>query len=281
MHSFQDWFPAIANLALQVAVLAVMVRKRFRVSFPFFFNFIVFCAVSLALRVALFSHISDRAYFCLYWTCAAIGTILLFAVLYEVFLHILRPYPALADLGKLLFRWSAVFVALVSIVTALATNGSEASKICATITLLVRTCELMQCGFLLLFLLFESRLSLSWRSPVVCIMTGFGTNAAILLTMSFLGDHAPGLCNALGLVAKFTGVAVYAVWYGSFALPQPQRRTVQDSPTRLILQRWNEALLASPLVGRNNQIAAMSPVESFLPGVERTVERVMARKMMH
>jgi hypothetical protein len=35
--------------------------------------------------------------------------------------------------------------------------------------------------------------------------------------------------------------------------------------------------MATPLVARNNQ--ASLPVESFLPGVERAVERVMARKM--
>jgi hypothetical protein len=43
----------------------------------------------------------------------------------------------------------------------------------------------------------------------------------------------------------------------------------------LIFQRWNEALISYQHGGD----LAFAPSESFLPSVERTVERVMARKM--
>jgi hypothetical protein len=73
----------------------------------------------------------------------------------------------------------------------------------------------------------------------------------------------------------FTSVLLF--WMYLISRPEPARKTVLDSPSRLIFQRWNEVLMATPLVARNNQ--ASLPVESFLPGVERAVERVMARKM--
>jgi hypothetical protein len=44
------------------------------------------------------------------------------------------------------------------------------------------------------------------------------------------------------------------------------------------LQRWNEALVSYSY--RDSGAAAMA-VDSFLPSVEKTVERVMARKMVN
>lgn len=282
MHlSAAQWFWIFGTLALQITILALMTRRGFRATFPFFFNFLAFSLVTGILQAAALPRLSPMAYFYTYWSVTAGQTLLSFAVIYEVFVHILKPYQALMDLGKLLFRWVFVFLALVSVLTALATTGSQASKICGAILLLGRTSELMQCGILLLFLLLESRLGVSWRSPAACILLGFCGNSAFSLISSFVGEHVPNWSYTLEVTGSIVCVIVYAAWCASFALPQPRRSTAQDAPTRLILQRWNEALLASPLVGRRGEVIAMTPVESFLPGVERTVERVMARKMMN
>ena len=275
-----QWVLVYGTIVLQIVTLTVMIKRKFRSTFIFFFNFLAFSLLSnLLLEIAVVRHFSETAYFYLYWTITAVGTLLSFAVVYEVFVYILKPYSALVDLGKLLFRWALVFLALVSIVTAFSTAGSHANKICAIIQVLERSSELMQCGFLLLFVLFESRLGISWRSPAICIMLGLGGNSALTLTASFVQNHMPTWSSALDLIGAVGCVAVYICWCASFLLPQPERRTVQDSPSRLILQRWNEALTATPLVTARQQAAAFSSVESFLPGVERTVERVMARKM--
>ena len=278
--SLLQWLLIFANLVLQTTLLIVMVRGRSRSTFPVFFNFVAFCLITLLLQVILLPHASAVGFFYLYWGTMAVATVLSFGVIYEVFTHVLRPYSALVDLGRLIFKWAIVFLAFASLVTALATHGSETAKICATIQVLDRSCDLMQCGLLMILVLFESRLGLSWRSPAICIILGFGLNAAIVLTASFVTAKAPAWSHAADLTTAFVSITVYAAWLVSFALPHPVRRTVQDSPTRLILQRWNEALMATPLVMRKNQ-PAFAPVESFLPGVEQTVERVMARKMMH
>ena len=284
MHmSALQWAFMFATAALQVAILVLMARRKFRSSFPFFFNFIIFSLITLGLGIVALlvpARYSQSAYAYVYWATMALGTLLTFAVVYEVFVNILKPYSALVDLGKLLFRWAFLFLALASFLTALATSGSQVTKLCATIQVLDRSSSLMQCGLLLLFLLFQGKLGLSWRSPASCIVMGLGSTAAISLVASFLRTRFPGLADPLGLVESASCVVIYAIWCASFGLPQPSRRTAQDSPTRLILQRWNEAVMASPLVARKNQ-PAFAQVESFLPGVEQTVERVLARKMMH
>lgn len=277
-----QWLLMSATLVLQVAALTLMVRRGIRATFPFFFNFLAFSLCVVALQIGMLSRpswYSSVAYSFLFWGSTAIGTLLSFAVIYEVFAHILKPYSALVDLGKLLFRWAILFLALASVLTALVTTGPQTTKICAVIQVLDRSCGLMLCGLLLLFVLIESRLAVSWRAPAICIVAGLGANAAVSLAASFLRSRYPGWGGVLNLAEASSCFVLYACWVASFALPQPARRTAQDSPTRLILQRWNEAVMASPLIGRRSEAVAFSPIESFLPGVERTVERVMAQKM--
>jgi hypothetical protein len=279
MHfSAIQWALVLANIALQVGIIVIMVSRKYRAAFPFFFNYVLFSLATTVPCVVVASYISADTYYYLYWLVIGAYTLIAFGVVYEVFIYILKPYSALVDLGKLLFKWAIAFLALVSLITAFATDGPEANKVCAAIQLLTRSSELMQCGLLLLFVLFETRLGISWRSPAACIILGFGGNSAIALLTPVLERYLPN-SYSVAMAGPVLGVMVYALWWASFVLPQPARRTVQDSPSRLILQRWKEALLASPLVSRRGEVSAMSPVESFLPGVERTVERVMARKM--
>lgn len=281
MHlSTVQWLTVFVTLGLQVATVTIMVTRKFRSVFPMFFAFTTLSLTTLLMQAVIASHLNHPTYFYLYWVLQGAITLLSFAIVYEVFVHILKNYPALVDLGKLLFRWAFVFLAIASTLTAFATEGSEGMKIVAAICLLERASQLMLCGLLLLFILFEGRLGLSWRSPAVAIVLGVGVNASLVLAKSFVEERLPDAMYALDIATAVVCVAIYAGWFACFALPQPERRTAQDSPTRLILQRWNEALMATPLVPRRNQVA-FAPVESFLPGVEQTVERVMARKMMH
>ena len=135
----------------------------------------------------------------------------------------------------------------------------------------------MQCGFLLLFFLFERRLGLSWRSYSVCAALGLSATSAVGLSLTYFRTHYPAWSAAYDLTETTTYLGMVALWLVCFHLPQPARKNVLDSPMKLVFQRWNDALLSSPFVAQGNH--AFAPSESFLPSVERTVERVMARKM--
>lgn len=278
MHlSLIQWIVMTLVLVLEVAVFCALIIRKLRSKIPIFFNYVAFGLATYVLQLAVGPHVTPVQYFYLYWTTEALAMGISFAVILEVFLLILKPYPALIDFGKMLFGWAAVFLLLASLITAVVTAGTQASKICAAVILLQRIVQLMQFGLLLLFLGFESRLGLSWRSLPMCIVLGMGLFAGLDLGGSFVKQHFPGWSNPLSLVSPLISVGVLFAWFICFLLPEPQRRAVQDSPGRLILQRWNEALLATPLVRRTNE--ATLPVESFLPGVERAVERVMARRI--
>lgn len=267
---------AIIAFVLQVAILRLMIRRKLRSQFPGFFYYVGFNALATIL-FQVFGRWFPHEYAFVYWAATAISMLLCFWIFYEVFITILKPYTALIDLGKLLFRWAIIFLLIGSFVTALSTAGSGYSRICAVILLLEHCIQLMQCGMLLLLLTFDSRLGLSWRSSGLSIGFGVGVFAAWDLTITYVAAHFPQQQHLFDVLNGFISVGSYSYWAAVLAFPEPARKSVLDSPSRLIFQRWNDALLASPLVRRSNEVGL--PVESFLPGVERAVERVMARRI--
>jgi hypothetical protein len=208
----------------------------------------------------------------------AVTMVLEFTVLYELLVNALKPYSALIDLGKMLFRWAAVFLVLAALLTALATTGSGNHKMVAAMELLQRTVRLMQCGLLLLFFGLEKRLGLTWRTHSMSIALGLGIYAGVDLSTTYLIDRLPAMAWSLEVLTTVVYLGAASLWAYSLAKPEPVRSNVLESPRRLIFQRWNEALLTHSV--RGEMAFAGSGMESFLPGVEQTVERVLARKIV-
>ena len=277
MHiSSVQWLLLLAVPVMQVILLGILIKRKIRSSSPMFFNFAVFGVLVVTLQISLLPKVSPIQYFYLYWTIEALSAILAFAVIYEVFVNVLKPYSALIDFSKMLFWWAAGFLLLASVLTALASTATTtAGKICAAVVLFERVVQLMLCGLLLLLLSFESRLGLSWRSHGMSIALGMGVYSALNLGMSFMFDHFPMWKTQMNIANTVLSLGIFAMWQINFLLPEPQRRNVQDSPTRLIFQRWNDALS-----GGSSVDIAFSSADSFIPGVEKAVERVLARKMV-
>ncbi|HWS16984.1 MAG TPA: hypothetical protein VN223_03180, partial [Candidatus Elarobacter sp.] len=139
--------------------------------------------------------------------------------------------------------------------------------------------RLMQCGLLLLFFLFERRLGLAWRSHTVSIGLGLGFFAALNLSSSYLRAHFIQWSSALDLVDYSQYLAVISFWAVCFYVREPERNTVLDSPSKLIFQRWNDVLVSTRFAGASGA-GSMGSMDSFLPNVEQTVDRILARKMV-
>lgn len=276
--SWMQFVLAGAGLILQAAILGVMVKRKLHGSFPGFFCYTSFGIFMLCVLTGATRVLGKTQYFYLYWILVAIELCLSLVVLREVFANLLKPYSAVVDLGKMLFRWAALFLLFASTVTAAFTSGTQAGKLTAAISLGQRSIQLMQCGLLLLLILFEKRLGLSWRSHGMCIAFGIGTYAAADLLVSRLQTAFPAWQSSFDLVSDLLSIVVLLFWTVALAIPEPSRASAQDSPQRLVLQRWNEALLASPLTGQERNVTPAS-VDSFLPGIEKTVDKVLARKI--
>ena len=268
---------AIVAVGVQVFILRVLKQRKLRSEFPVFSRYLVFCIVGSAITLIPFV-VACPQYFYVYWALTAVTMVLEFGVLYELLVNALKPYSALIDLGKMLFRWAAVFLILAALLTAFATTGSGNNKLVAASELLQRTVRLMQCGLLLLFFGLEKRLGLSWRTHSMSIAMGLGIYAGVDLSTTYLIDRLPAFTGAFQILTNLVYLGATSLWAYSLAKPEPARSNVLDSPRRLIFQRWNEALLTHSV--RGEMAFASGGMDSFLPGVEQTVDRVLARKIV-
>jgi hypothetical protein len=132
---------------------------------------------------------------------------------------------------------------------------------------------------MLLFFLFERRLGLAWRSHTISIGLGLGLSSSLSLSSSYLHTRFAEWGYALDLVDYTQYLAVVAFWAVCFYMREPERSTVLESPSKLIFQRWNEVLVSTRFAG-SAATASLGGLDSFLPNVEQTVDRVMARKMV-
>ena len=271
----------ILTAAVQTGLLVIMNKRGKRSEFPVFFWYnamsVVFALVLLAVYT---SGYSPSQYFYFYLYCALNSILLLteFCVMYEIFVKALKPYSGLIDLGKMLFRWAVAFLILAATITSFATHSATLERCLSGTNQLERSLRLIQCGLLLLFFLFERRLGLAWRSPVVLIGLGLGISASISLISSFLLLRMPQWDTALNYVDYLQAVLIVSFWTVCFYMREPNRKTVHEAPSKLIFQRWNDVLVSSRF--GNAAATATIGVDSFLPNVEQTVERILARKMV-
>ncbi|HEY2364355.1 MAG TPA: hypothetical protein VGK36_24790 [Candidatus Angelobacter sp.] len=270
---------AIAVVAggVQAYTLRILKRGKLQSEFPVFFRYTCLCIAAYAISLIPFIF-SGSQFPYIYWVLTAMTMVFEFAVLYELLVNALKPYSALIDLGKMLFRWAAVFLVLAALLTAFATASNGSDKLNAATELLQRTVRLMQCGLLLLFFGLEKRLGLSWRTHTMSIALGLGIYAAVDLISTYMMGRVPALNTTFAVLPNVVYLAAASLWAYSLAKPEPARSNVLDSPRRLIFQRWNEALLTHTV--RGEMAFVSGGMESFLPGVEQTVERVLARKIV-
>lgn len=281
MHiSLAQWVSvglAICSVTVMLGIVAIMLRNKRATAFPIFVSYLVFGALTTVLGLLGFIYGSCEQYRYLYWVGGSLFVALEFGVMYEVFCSALKPYSALIDLGKMLFGWASLFLLIAASLTAFATVGPHQGKLAAAVTVLERSMRLIECGLLLLFFLFEKKLGLSWRTPSISIALGLGCSAAVDLVASYFRTVVPGQISVIDLADVTVYIGILAFWGFCMALPRVERKNVLDSPNRLIFQRWNEALVSY----KYGEGGAVATVDSFLPTVEKTVERVMARKMVN
>jgi hypothetical protein len=267
---------ALVSFLMTGGVMFVMAKRNLREAYPLFFSYLGINAVAVLLLTVLYKFAIGQ-YFYAYWTTSTLLMMVGFAVQYEVFVDILKPFSAVIDLGKLLFFWAAGFLLLAGFMTALVTSGSHTSKIVIAVDLCDRCVHLMQCGLMLLMVVFEKRLSLSWRSSGMCVALGLGVIAAMDLIVSYAQGRSPALSQELAMLNSLAFLGVLAFWCVRLTSRESGPAKAADAPARLIVQRWNDALISY----RQGDLSLSSiGVSSFLPGVEQTVDRVMARKMV-
>ena len=238
----------IVRPLLQAVLLAVMIwRKQYRV-FPIFVLYIghgvLQTIVLLAMDYAPF--INGRQYFMAYTVGSVVATALSFGVIYEVFKHVVRDYPALRALGITVFRWVGVLLMLLTIVLAWFAPGTGAGQVMAKFYVIERTVSLLQSALLISLLLFSRYFSISWRSHAFGIALGFGIYASVNLAVYAIRARIePAGTNSVTDLLTLTIGAVYlcsvVVWmaylFAREEIPAGTRAVPQHD-----LDSWNQEL---------------------------------------
>ena len=260
----------IAPVPVFAWMTLVMVRRKMQRVYPIF-------AAFAALQVAIFAadfyfyHRSQILYFYSYYTTAAVGVLLSFGVLYEVFGDVFRPFADLRGLGRVLFRWAGAVLTLAAILLAL--NGPSmagSTPLFTTILNLMRSVEVMQCGLVLLMLLCSTYLGITLRHRVFGIALGFGILAAVdLMVVAVLATYGQQATRFVQ-IAKMLAYNLSAVlWLGYVYAGKVERKPTKQFA---LAESWNYALATA--VHPDNDAPA-------LPFIEHAVERVWKQTNGH
>ena len=252
----------------QLAILAIMWRRRLHKEFPVFFSYTAFTVFSTTAMFA-FARGPYVLYFRAYWTMSGLSLIFGLAVIYEAFIYSFRPYQKLLDFGRVLFRWAAMVVIMVGVIMAIGSTSVGMNLLLQSILTTERSIRIMQCGLVLLLLFFAPHLGLSWRSRIFGISLGFGFFAAVgLVGYTVRSHYGMAVNSAVTIAVQASYLCAIAIWMGYMLAPEPARRPLAYSPQSV---QWNYALTG---------VAQSTADPLFLSHVESTVERIMRRRVV-
>ena len=265
----------ILSLVLQPVIAFVLVRRKLNREFSYFFYYLVFESLEMVIGTVLYrwGHGLTPAYNTFYWSCEAIGALLGFVVVFEVFDNTFRAFAALRDFSRVIFRWATVLLVVVAVVMASSThaaqNVSAAWRCVLGILAIQRGVFLIQGGLLLFLLMYSSRLGMRWQQQSFGIALGLGFNACVHLTLlsleTQLGVSWRPMYNMLTMVCDNMTLVLWAAYV---FFPESARVTEQAQfEPKPILQRWNQVLSGGEEAINGG---------TFIPSMERMVDRVMA-----
>ena len=244
-HSMLWHYLWLAPRVLQVVILAVMVHRKLYREFPIFFAYTIYEAF-LGVLFFVLDHsesVSAHQYWQAFWV-GFIGSIALrFGLIWEIFSHVLRLYPALWEFGKMVFRWSAMVLVLVAVAVAVYSPAPDGPQLQTGVYVMDRTISIIQVGLLLFLFLFSSYFGLSWKSYVFGIAAGLGIYASVQLATSSMwmqsGEYSP--TDAFNFTIMATFHCCVLIWLFYLVSKEPVRRTIGQIP-HTDLETWDREL---------------------------------------
>jgi hypothetical protein len=265
----------------EVCLVALLWHKQLRQRYALFFAYAIFQVAStiVLFGVSRFVGLDGFGYFYAYWSINAVSIGLSFGVIYELFRVSLQPYHALRDLGSMLFTWVTLMMLLVSVLMAMTGPApNEPMRIVGGVLSLERDVRLMQCGLLLFFVLFGSKLGLTLRHRTFGFALGLGLYAATDLVFVSMREHiGPEWAANFSLLRQVFWMGACSAWMYYVVRPEPAPVMMPSmAATRPILQRWNEAL-AEATASYSSGAPRFDTPDPFTSTVEKTVERVLRK----
>jgi hypothetical protein len=221
-------------------------------------------------------NFSTRAYLFLYYAVYIASAVLLFFICMEVFRSALSALPGLAKFGIVIFRWTVLASAIVTL-SSMSFNHKGFMVITDVAYGLMRSVSILELCLLAFLCLSMNALRLSVRDMSFGIALGFGVMSANDFCIAALLSHRSSMTEPLQFVYQTLVLVVLATWIAYAALPEPARKPLVV-PVNSTIYRWNE--IASALGHTGTQVAVQQSANSFfLTDVENVVDRVLSRNL--
>jgi hypothetical protein len=242
----------VSTPILQSLVNAAMLRRRLHRNFPWFLSYLAYAAFSSLVCLILFlsHHLQGRAIEYALFLQELGCVILRFAVIYELFVALIHPFPVLKNTAHWVFRFVMATLLLAGVVLAASYPLTpNQSLILASVDLGDRTVDAIQCGILLLLLLFSQYLHVSRRDFGFGIGIGLGIYACVDLSVASLLVYASKLpvqqgrliALRLTVLSMSTYLFCLLLWIVYALLPQPAPKMTGSIPEHE-LDTWNHEL---------------------------------------
>lgn len=213
--------------------------------------FLVFAIVSgvgdLAAFVAdILPSVSAVDFWRVFWASVLLESLLKFVVIGEVFSRILKPYPSIGRLGRVLISgFGTVLVFVAALLAAYARTGNTA-RLISGFHLLEQTVFIVELGLVVFILLFAAYFHLSWDRPSFGVLLGFGVSASGYLAAWAIISNAEPSAQGRTLL-DFLEMGVYhlcvLIWCFYLLVPH-QASTPKPAPAlpEHNLELWNREL---------------------------------------
>jgi hypothetical protein len=241
MLRFLWYYLWIAPYVLLVWVSVLMVRRRLYRDFPLF---VCFAISDVVVNAALFSLfcLNNELYYFVYVIGTGLSVSLRFGVIHEVFQSVFGDSVALKKLATVIFRWATALLLLAAIVVAVHTAGSGASRLTASIRVTSKIVGIVQCGLVLLLLLFSRYFHLAWRSYAFGIALGLGIYASVgFVTAAIASQFGNSMTAVFDLIEMGTFHCSVLIWLFYLLIPEPAPKQVENVNLEDV-RTWNREL---------------------------------------
>ena len=228
------WHYLWAAPSILLLLLAVFIyRRSLQREFPIFLTFAIVQGVAgLALygMSVAYWHFKPPLISGVFWWRAnlvhlLIEVVLKFALIGEILSQVLKPFPALSKLGKLMIRVVGPALVLTATLVVALSRPSEFAPIVANSHSLDLADYVIECGLLLCIFVFAAYFHLAWGRLALGIALGLGVAGSVQLGTWALWSNLPVTVHQRTLL-DFVNMGIYQIsvliWlYYALTTPKP------------------------------------------------------------
>ncbi|MGB2605280.1 MAG: hypothetical protein WBC78_16910 [Candidatus Sulfotelmatobacter sp.] len=246
-HSVLWHYLWLGPQVLQAALAIFLWRRGLHKLFPFFLAYLVFGAIEQFTLYAMdiLPWVSTEAFWKAFWAGAIIEGAIKFAVIGELFFHLLRSRPALAKVGSRLISGAGAAFVLLAVAAAACTPVVHRQIISISHAhLLLQSSYVVDCGLALFLFLFAAHFDLVWNHRAFGIALGLGI--VWCEHMAAWALSASGAWLDKSYLLDFVNGATYHVcvliWFYYLLVPQKVATTSAVPLPENNLDIWNREL---------------------------------------